>query len=142
MLVFFCIISGAQFDLQNSGEGTCATPFDNGFVTIGGLGHGKVDRCSIHNCHHTSFCPRYDSEGKYLDSLPDLATPRRSHACTTFTSENNEEVKISTSCPIICFLCFKQTLLVVGGYHNYLVELSSTEIFSNGRWTTGENLPR
>ena len=42
--------------LQNSGQATCALPYNTGFVTIGGYGnrvfHGKVDRCSNHNCHH------------------------------------------------------------------------------------------
>ena len=54
--LFFFIIAGTKFDLQNSGEGTCATTFNNNFVAIGGLGnsgyHGKVDRCSNHNHHH------------------------------------------------------------------------------------------
>ena len=46
-----------QLTLQNSGWSTCALPFNTGFVTIGGHDpgsgkHGKVDRCSNHNCHH------------------------------------------------------------------------------------------
>ena len=42
----------------------------------------------------SSFCPRYDSEGKYLGSLPDLATPRTNHGCTSFVSKQGEQVKI------------------------------------------------
>jgi len=100
--------------LQNGGFGTCAVAYQTGFLTIGGFGdsveHGKVDR--------------YDSEGNYLGSLPDLATPRRFHACTSFLTDNGE-----------------QALLVAGGF-NGIDYLSSTELFSNGRWTTGGNLPR
>jgi len=104
---------GTELTLQNSGLGLCAIPYQNGFVTIGGYpgnsgSHGKVDR--------------YDSVGKYLDSLPDLATPRRFHSCTTFDS-NGEQV-----------------LLVAGGINSGW--LASTETFSNGRWTPGGNLPR
>merc|ERR1712130_22114 len=111
-------VKGAQFPLQNSGEGTCATSFNNGFVTIGGRSsdkdgnrvyHGKVDR--------------YDSEGNYLGSLPYLATPRYNHGCTTFISSD------------------EQALIVAGG-SNKRGKLSITEIFSNGRWTTGGTLPR
>ena len=55
----FSFIKGeAQLTLQNSGWGTCALPFNTGFVTIGGFGngaHGKVDRCSNLNCE---FCFR------------------------------------------------------------------------------------
>ena len=86
--------------------------------------------------------PRYDSEGKYLGSLPDLATPRRFHSCTSFLTSNNE--KVSTCCPIIFLLYFKQALLVAGGRNNGGFQISSTEIFlpSDGRWTSGGNLPR
>ena len=50
----FSFIKGeAQMTLQSSGWGTCALPFNTGFVTIGGFSkrdyHGKVDRCSNHN---------------------------------------------------------------------------------------------
>ena len=53
----FLLIKGeTQLSLQSGGWGMCALPFNTGFVTIGGLGvwppHGKVDRCSNHNCHH------------------------------------------------------------------------------------------
>jgi len=112
------IVKGeTQFPLQNGGYGTCAVAYQTGFLTIGGTPgegdsdvHGKVDR--------------YDSEGNYLGSLPDLAKPRRSHGCTSFLTDNGE-----------------QALLVAGGW-NHDGELSSTELFSNGRWTTGGNLPR
>jgi hypothetical protein len=107
---------GSLFTLRNDGMATCAVPHWalSGFFTIGGAGkrgpHGKVDR--------------YDSEGKYLDSLPDLATPRYNHACTSLIS-NGERV-----------------LLVAGGSDNNNDELASTEIFSNGRWRRVGNLPR
>ena len=58
----------------------------------------------------SSFSPRYDSEGKYLGSLPDLATPRWFHSCTSFLTSNGEQVKIST-----CSLSYVfQALLVAG----------------------------
>ena len=88
------------------------------------------------------FCRRYDSEGKYLASLPDLATPRAGHACSSFFT-NGEQVKISPSCLIIFLLYFKQALLVAGGgYRGYRGYLVSTEIYSNGVWRTVGNLPR
>ena len=50
--------------LKNHGEGTCAVPFNAGFVTIGGGKKGgdpffgNVDRCTNHNCHPFSvFVP-------------------------------------------------------------------------------------
>ena len=48
---------GTELALENGGDGTCAVPYQTGFVTIGGRGdnyaiNGKVDRCSNHNCHH------------------------------------------------------------------------------------------
>ena len=35
---------------------------------------------------------RYNSEGKFLNSLPDLLQSRALSACTTFTSSDGEEV--------------------------------------------------
>ena len=59
----------------------------------GWRGHGKVDRWEINNNDIiTHFCFRYDSEGNYIDSLPDLLEARRQHACVTFTSSSGEEV--------------------------------------------------
>jgi len=120
----------APFNLQNGGDGTCAVAYNQSeFVTIGGWvewgQHGKVDR--------------YDSEGKYLGSLPDLETPRNHHGCTSFLTDNGE--KVFACCPIIFLLYFKQALLVAGGQNAG----RSTEIFlpSRGRWvTTTTNLPR
>ena len=40
----------------------------------------------------TPFSTRYDSEGKFLNSLPDLHEPRFAMTCTTFISSNGEEV--------------------------------------------------
>merc|ERR1719320_1385842 len=70
---------------------------------------------------------RYDSEGNYLDSLPDLLEARTAHACTTFTSSNGE-----------------QGLLVAGGYNAGSIFLSSTELYlpSKKKWTRGGDLPR
>jgi len=108
---------GSLLTLQNSGFATCALAWGDGFLTIGGSAgglnvHGKVDR--------------YDSEGNYLDSLPDLATPRWQHACTTFFT-NSEQV-----------------LLVAGGLKRPgpRPTLASTEIYSNGVWRPVGNLPR
>ena len=98
------ITGGTQFALQNGGGGTCAVAYNlTEFILIGGWGdsglHGNVDRCSNQN-HGFTLCPRYDPEGKYLGSLPDLATPRSRHACTSFLTDQGEQVKISKSCPI------------------------------------------
>ena len=55
---------------------------------------------------------------------------------------------MSTFCPILYLRYIKQALLVAGGYndddydYDYDYDLSSTELFSNGKWTTGGNLPR
>jgi len=106
--------SGTQFSLQADGYGTCAASYQGGFVMIGGCcSHGKVDR--------------YNSEGNYLDSLPDLLGARRRHACTTFTSSSGEE-----------------GLLVVGGESSDRSLLSSTELYlpSKNKWTRGGDLPR
>jgi len=104
---------GRELTLQNSGWATCALVWEDGFLTIGGYGnsvwHGKVDR--------------YDSEGKYKDSLPDLATPRSGHGCTSFITNG------------------EQALLVAGGWDGS-ARLASTEIYSNGVWRPGGNLPR
>jgi len=70
--------SGKQFRLKNNGRGTCAVPYDGGFVQIGGCcNHGKVDR--------------YDVNGQHVGSLPDLNLVRFYHACTTFTSATGEQ---------------------------------------------------
>ena len=85
--------------------------------------------------------PRYNFQGKYLGSLPDLGTARRDHACATFVSSDGEEVgasihKLTNS--------FQKALLVVGGRDTNRDKISSTEIYmpSTGRWTSGGNLPR
>jgi len=125
---------GTQLTLQNSGEASCAVAFKTGFVTIGGDGPfggdgpiGKVDiggPITIGNNLHGKV-DRYNSEGKYLDSLPDLFTPRAYHACTSFFTNG------------------EQALLVAGGFVSGQGEPeSSTEIYSNGVWRPGGNLPR
>ena len=40
------------------------------------------------------FWVRYNSEGRYIDSLPDLNHERAEHACTTFVTSQGEEVDI------------------------------------------------
>ena len=48
-------------------------------------------------CFSSSFCCRYlGSRARYLGSLPDLITPRRLHACSTFLTSRGEQVAIST----------------------------------------------
>jgi len=111
---------GSLLTLRNGARGTCALVWEDGFLTIGGhsgsgglmggvSAHGKVDR--------------YDSEGKYLDSLPNLGTPRYNHACTSFLMNG------------------EQALLVAGGRDGSAI-FESTEIYSNGVWRPGGNLPR
>lgn len=112
--------SGTQFPLENIGYGTCATAYESGFVMIGGRGgtptsqHGKVDR--------------YDSDGNYLGSLPDIATPRSGHTCARFFTNEGE-----------------QALLIAGGINgnNQGIE-SSTELYlpSNNQWTRAAEFPR
>ena len=59
---------------------------------IGGYYHVKVDRWEVNNDNIvTHFSLRYNSEGNYIDSLPDLLEARYSHACTQFTSSNEGE---------------------------------------------------
>ena len=101
---------------------------------------GKWTGKSSHKLTSSPLYPRYDSEGKYLGSLPDLATPRRAHGCSSFVDSNGDQV--STCLPVIFLLYFKQVLLVVGGINPGT--LSSTEIFfpSSESWTKAENLPR
>jgi len=108
--------SGTTFAIKNGGYATCAVSYQGAVVMIGGslgIAHGKVDR--------------YDSEGNYLDSLPDLLEARRRHACTTFTSSSGEE-----------------GLLVAGGENGDRSLLSSTELYlpSKNKWTRGGDLPR
>jgi len=107
--------SGRRFALKNSGSQTCAVSYQGAVVMMGGGDplHGKVDR--------------YDSEGNYLDSLPDLLEARSQHACTTFKSSNGEE-----------------GLLVTGGSKSGRLPLSSTELYlpSKNKWTRGGDLPR
>jgi len=107
--------SGKTFSILNNGAGTCAVSYQGGFVMMGGDGanigggHGKVDR--------------YDSEGNYLNPLPNLLEARYYHACTTFTSLKG--------------------LLVAGGKRGQFL-LSSTELYlrSRRRWIRGGHLPR
>ena len=93
--IFQIIPGGTQFGLKNNGDATCAVSYQGAVVMIGGGNpvHGKVDRWEINNNGIiTHFCFRYDSEGNYIDSLPDLLEARRQHACVTFTSSSGEEV--------------------------------------------------
>ena len=94
--IFQIIPGGTQFELQNAGFGTCAVGYQGAVVMIGGCcpTHGKVDRWEINSIIYIipHFSLRYDSEGNYLDSLPDLLEARWLHACTTFTSSNGERV--------------------------------------------------
>ena len=140
--IFQIIPGGAKFALENSGYETCAASYQGGFVMMGGgwRGHGKVDRWEINNNDIiTHFCFRYDSEGNYIDSLPDLLEARRQHACVTFTSSSGEEVWFQD---LYHFLIFPQGLLVAGGA--YYGRFSSTELYlpSKKQWTRGGDLPR
>ena len=40
------------------------------------------------------LCPRYDSQGNYLGSLPDLEVARHKHACASFFSNQGEQVSL------------------------------------------------
>jgi len=106
--------SGKTFSILNNGAGTCAVSYQGGFVMMGGHGggHGKVDR--------------YDSEGNYLEPLPNLLEARYHHACATFTSLKGE-----------------QGLLVAGGKNRHSI-LSSTELYSPSKrqWIRGGHLPK
>ena len=54
--------------------------------------HGKVDRWVVIQYFFPPLPPRYDSEGNFLDSLPDLLEARWKHACTTLEFPNGTEV--------------------------------------------------
>ena len=103
------ITGGKKLTLISSGYQSCAVVYNqNEFVLIGGKvdggAHGKVDRysSSLSLLFSSPLYPRYDSEGKYLGSLPDLATPRRHHSCTTFLTSNGDQVTISIWCLFKC----------------------------------------
>ena len=51
------ISAGTKFRLKNNGRGTCAVPYEGGFVQIGGCcNHGKVDRLKLWSkCLNFSF---------------------------------------------------------------------------------------
>ena len=85
--------------------------------------------------------PRYNSQGKYLGSLPDLGTARAAHACATFVSSDGEEVGVSIH-KLTNY--FQKGWLVAGGLDTNYDRISSTEIYmpSTGRWSSGGNLPR
>ena len=147
MITCYVLYSWDGADASKSGSlhVCCSLPdwfrHDWGFLPWEG---GQVLKSSLSSLSSSSlsssFCRRYDSDGNYLGSLPDLATVRVHHTCATFLS-NGEQVKISTSCAIIFLLYFNQALLVAGGRDNSHI-LSSTEIFSEGTWTAGGDLPR
>merc|ERR1719507_16514 len=91
---------------------------------IGGRGDDNVSGrgSGIHG-----IVNRYDSQGNYLGSLPDLGTARSDHACATFVSSDGEE-----------------GLLVAGGEDTKWIKLTSTEVYlpSTRSWTSGGDLPR
>ena len=117
-------------------------------VIMGMLTGENNDDCHCHPHPH----PRYDSEGNYLGSLPDLMTARDNHACSAFTSDGEEVLSAhlinvvfqKKKVPMLFhyLLFFKQGLLVAGGYNRGY--LSSTEIYlpSNNQWAEAKNLPR
>ena len=88
------------------------------------------------------LCPRYDSQGNYLGSLPDLEVARHQHACTGFVSDQGEQVSLRKL--LNSNLLRKKGWLVSGGFNNDYGYESSTEIYlpSNNQWTRGANLPR
>ena len=72
----------------------------------------------------SSFWPRYAPQGQpgtdgtwghdltysYLSSLPDLATPRWNHGCSSFLTSSGELVKISTCCPCFILLYLRSSI--------------------------------
>jgi len=138
--------SGKQFDLRHGADRTCAVIVnENQFLVIGGYTDDRRiggaitdpedgqryrrvrgrktenDAFAIHGKVH-----RYDSEGRYLETLPNLNQRRADHACSTFVSSQGE-----------------QGVLVVGGLSaSWAIGASSTEIFlpSSGRWVLASPL--
>jgi len=112
--------SGKEFNLQHEAVASCAVIFnETQFLVIGGFSEGLG--------HHRKV-DRYDSEGKYLDSLPELNHGRSAHACTTFITEGGE-----------------QAIMVAGGTGNGKYHLAYyTEIYlpSRGYWTEARVLRR
>ena len=107
--------------------------------------HGKVYRFdSSTSLSSSSFCPRYGENPGYL---PDLVTPRQHHGCSSFLTDQGEEVPVSKSCPISRLVYFEQAILVAGGSvegSEGWIPISSTELFlpSTNRWTKVGSLPR
>ena len=114
---------GRQFPLRYGADRTCAVIVNtNQFLVIGGytddrqIGgditdgndgkrrearaiHGKVHRFGItsqfdHSTFDGYFWVRYNSDGEFLETLPDLNHRRAEHACTTFVTAQGEEVDI------------------------------------------------
>jgi len=123
--------SGRQFPLRYGADRTCAVIVNtNQFLVIGGYtddrqiggditdgNDGKRREArAIHGKVH-----RYNSDGEFLETLPDLNHRRAEHACTTFVTAQGEE-----------------GVLVVGGSGRIWATMEeTTEIFlpSTGRWT-------
>ena len=87
---------------------------------------------------------RYETNGHYLGSLPDLNQHdgMQYHACTTFVSAQGEQVDIQIDFQIHNF--GKQGLLAAGGYSYSQNYISTVELYlpSTNQWTNGGELPR
>ena len=153
----YCIVpGGAQFRLKNNGRGTCAVPYEGGFVQIGGCcNHGKVDRLKLWSkCFNSLFL--------ILDMMWMVNTWARCPTSTLWDSitralllpRQRENRLLSWKLLLLCLdllsgaflktfcnfdsLLF-QGLIVAGGSVG-----KSTEVYlpSTNKWTVGGALPR
>ena len=141
-------LGGRSFELEHDGyrypEGSCAVFYQGGFVIIGGFESRKVERWVLQEILNFLVVVRYETNGHYLGSLPDLNqhTGMQYHACSTFVSAKGEQVGFHIDFQIQ--ISVKQGLLAAGGYSYSSNYFSTVELYlpSTNQWTNGGELPR
>ena len=82
---------------------------------------GRWTGKSSHKLTSSPLYPRYDSEGKYLGSLPDLATARNRHSCTSFLTDNGDQVSIPCA--------FQLSFLCISNRSCWLLEVATLALY-------------